>query len=202
MSPIKPAPLTRINLHAATVLLVDPNAQSLTVLMQAFHGFGAQGTVRAETLAEAKDAARCRTLDLVVCEGPFPDGDDGYDFVAWLRCSQLEPNAYAPIILTSAHVSHDNVARARDCGANFIVAKPISPTVLLERILWVARENRPWVECEAYSGPDRRFKNEGPPLGVEGRRSTDLSATVGFAKMPNMSQNEIDGLMMPKRAVL
>jgi CheY-like chemotaxis protein len=200
---MKPVPLTRINLHAATVLLVDPNSQSLSVLTQAFHGFGAQGTVRAETIAEAKDAARCRTLDLVVCEGAFHDGgEDGYDFVQWLRRSQLEPNAYAPVILTSAHVSHRNVARARECGANFIVAKPITPNILLDRILWVARENRPWVECDAYCGPDRRFKNEGPPAGMEGRRSTDLSGHVGRAKMPNMSQDEIDGLMMPKRAVI
>ena len=54
-----------------------------------------------------------------------------------------------------------------------MVAKPLVPAVLLERMLWVARSNRKFVESEAYVGPDRRFRAAGPPEGVAGRRAED-----------------------------
>lgn len=89
-------------------------------------------------------------------------------------------------------------AKARDCGANVVIRKPVSPQILFDRLAWVSRVQRPFIECESYIGPDRRFKSIGPPGGV-GRRSTDLSADVGTAKEPNMSQDEIDMLFKPAK---
>ena len=65
---------------------------------------------------------------------------DGYDFVHWLRRSGLKPNAFTPTILVAGHTPRDKVEKARDCGANYIVAKPLTPLVLLERIVFVSRE--------------------------------------------------------------
>jgi hypothetical protein len=94
------------------------------------------------------------------------------------------------------------VTKGRDCGASFLVAKPIVPRVLLDRVIWVARENRVFIECSTYSGPDRRFKFVGPPPGTEGRRSDDLPLEVGLANTPNMSQDAIDSLLQPQKAQL
>jgi hypothetical protein len=63
--------------------------------------------------------------------------------------------------------------QGRDAGANFTIAKPITPKIVLERILWAAKEDRQFIECETYLGPDRRFKNDGPPSGAKGRRRED-----------------------------
>lgn len=198
----RPQPSARINLKEAVILLFDANPQSMSILVQVLVGFGAKKLLTAATYAEAQALAKTEAIDLVICEGAAEGEEfDGYDFVHWLRRSELEPNAYCPVIVTSAHTSLRNVARARDCGANFFVMKPLLPTVLLERILWVAREKRPFVHCEVYVGPDRRFKHDGPPDG-HGRRATDLSAEVGAASMPNMSQAMIDSLMQPKRAIV
>lgn len=194
-----------INLRSASILLIDSNEQGLSILTQAVKGFGAKWMLRAQTFNEAKDIAEKSTVDLVICEGAFSgdEGPDGFDFVRWLRRSELDPNAFTPVIITCGHTSQANVERARDCGANFILAKPIVPQVLLERILWIARDERAIVGCEAYVGPDRRFKNQGPPLGTKGRRSSDLSATVSkVVKGPSMSQDEIDNLMLPQKAQL
>jgi hypothetical protein len=72
------------------------------------------------------------------------------------------------------HTPVDQIHKARDCGANFVVAKPITPRLLLERVLWIAQESRPFIELDGYVGPDRRFQNNGPPGGPgTGRRRTD-----------------------------
>ncbi len=193
---------SRIQLKKASILIVEPNPQGMNVLTQVLMGFGATGFVKAENYEEAREAVKGEPLDLIVCEAALADGGpDGFDFISELRRTNL-PNAMAPIIVVTAHTSRKNVQRARDCGAHFLVTKPLSPTVLLERILWIAQANRPFVTCQAYAGPDRRFQNLGPPPNMQGRRDTDLTGDIGAAVDPNMSQDEIDSLLKPqKRAV-
>ncbi len=193
----------RMNLKQATLLLVEPNGQNMAILSQVLMGFGAKTFHRCETIDSAKLLLERTEVDLIIAEGQAADGSpDGFDFVHWLRRTNLEPNAFAPVILTSTHTTMANVTLARDCGAHFIVAKPLIPTVLFDRILWVARVNRSFVTSDVYVGPDRRFKNVGPPDGTEGRRATDLKGEVGLAVEPNMSQGDIDSLIQPTRVAL
>ena len=172
----------RIDLSRAHVLLVDATPFGLEILAQAFAAFGARAPFRATSAAMGMRIAEAEPLDLIVCDAAL-GAPDGYDFVHHLRRSKLEPNAYAPVVLTSAHTRCSLVCKARDCGANFMVAKPISPRVMLERVLWIARENRPYTECENYVGPDRRFRFVGPPIDMDGRRQSDVKADGGDATL-------------------
>ncbi len=190
---------SRIDLRKATVLLIEPNNQAMDVLTQIFLGFGASHTLRASSFEEAQQAVHANVVDLIACEATLqPEEPDGYDFISWLRRSGLDPNAFAPALLISSHTSSRNVTRARDCGAHFMVSKPLAPTVMLQRILWIAQNNRTFVSCDVYCGPDRRFQNLGPPNGI-GRRHNDLPAEVGAVAGENMDQNEIDSLLMPQK---
>lgn len=148
---------SRFNLAGASVLLVENSHQGMGVLSQVFMGFGVADTLRAYSAEEAMEAARKRMLDLVVAETSLPGEADGYDLVRELRRAKGNPNAFTPVILISGHTPFAKVRKARDCGANFVVLKPLTPRVLLERILWISRENRPFVETPHYLGPDRRF---------------------------------------------
>ena len=71
-----------------------------------------------------------------------------------------------------------------------------------EERLFVARENRQFVVAPGYVGPDRRFKNVGPPAGTDGRRSDDLTAEVPDAAEPNMSQDELDAMFKPMKVMI
>ena len=186
----------RLNLKRASILLLEPNAQNMAILTQVLMGFGARTFHRCETAERAKSLLKEAPVDLMIIEGQTAEGGpEGFDFVHWLRRSEMEPAAYTPVIITCAHTSMANVKRARDCGAHFIVAKPLAPTILFERILWVARTDRAFISAGAYVGPDRRFKNHGPPLGVDGRRANDPD--VDAVPNPDMSQTEADDVMRP-----
>ena len=187
-------PSTRINLERATVLVLDDNGPSLDIWSQVVSGFGVSQLHRAESVSEAQDLVRTRTFDLIISDVQMPFVD-GIEFITWLRRDAPENNRYVPVILVTGHTRGADIFRTRDAGANFTVAKPITPKVLLERIFWVAREERAFIECDSYVGPDRRFKYEGPPIGMDGRRRDDLPAEVGNAQEANMSQDEINGLM-------
>jgi len=190
---------TRLNLDQARVLLLEEPQSGADILSQVFFGYGVRNPVRCASPDEAMTRLEEETYELIVCDADLPEGR-AYDFVMRLRRSALEPNRYCPVILLSGHTPSAYVAKARDCGANFVVAKPIRPMVLLERIVWVCGDNRIFVELDTYVGPDRRFQFLGPPPGVEGRRKGDRE-TLGEASTPNLSQDEIDGVFVKPQKV-
>lgn len=191
----------RVNLEQTTILLIDDNPQALDILSSVVQGFGVKEQVRCDSATKATEIVRHRMIDLILIDCAMPEMD-GYDFVRWLRRENAKPLNMTPVIMLTGHASPSQVQKSRDCGASFVVAKPITPAVLLKRILWLSRDERDFIECETYVGPDRRVRNLGPPLGMAGRRAGDLSAHVGEAKEENMAQDDIDSLIKPRRVAL
>jgi len=159
------------NFAGAVTMVIDDSPFALELTAQAVLGFGIKVRHACSSAAEAIGVLRDHPVDLILVDCEMP-GMSGYEFVRWLRRSGLEPNAFAPVIMTAAHVRRSKVSEARDCGANFLITKPFSAGVLLERIVWVARDARPFLEVGDYFGPDRRFRSE-PWEGLE-RRSEEI----------------------------
>lgn len=192
-------PPSRINLRALKALCVDGNGLGLDILSQTLLGFGVDRILRAPTADEAKAILTKEVIDLVLCDAQLGD-ESGHDFVRWLRLSQMEPNCHAPVFVITGHAIEPEVVKARDCGCSFVIAKPVSPAVLMQRILWVAGADRSFIESDNYTGPDRRFKFEGVPSELpQGRRKADVGSHLGEPVGANMSQEELDGLVKPQR---
>ena len=150
-----------INLTSATTMVVDDSAFGLDLTCQALRGFGIRTSYTCQSAAEAMEILVDHPIDLLVVDCEMPSVD-GYELVRWLRRS-TKTNALAPVIMTAAHMRRSKITEARDCGANFVVTKPFSASTLLERIVWVARDARPFLEVGDYFGPDRRIRDESPP---------------------------------------
>lgn len=203
---VTPAPppqlVGRINLRALKALCLDTNPQGLDILSQTLMGFGVDRIFRAPTTTEAKAILKKDTIDLILCDAQLGD-ESGHDFVRWLRNSKMEPNCHAPVFVVTGHALEPDVTNARDCGSSFVVTKPLSPAVLMQRILWVAGADRAFIESDNYTGPDRRFKFDGVPADVpQGRRKADGGSTLGQPTGANLSQEELDGLVKPQRLSL
>ncbi|MET4685120.1 response regulator [Brevundimonas faecalis] len=191
----------RVNLEQSTVLLIDDNPQALDMLGSIFQGFGVKEQIKCPSATEGKRIIQHRSVDLIVIDCADPEMDS-YAFARWLRRETPAPLRFIPVMLLTGHASEAKVQEGRDCGVSFVVTKPLTPAVLLKRILWLAGDEREFVESPNYVGPDRRVRNFGPPLGVAGRRKDDLSAHVGAAVEANMDQSDIDMLMKPQRVAL
>lgn len=165
-----------INLTGAVTMVVDDSPFALDLTIQALLGFGIRTRHACRTAAEAMEILKEENIDLLVVDCEMP-GIDGFELVRWLRRSGLEPNAFVPVVMTAAHIPRTRVAEARDCGANFVITKPFSAATLLERIVWVARDGRPFLEVGDYFGPDRRFRKASAP-GEE--RRADLIRKKAF----------------------
>ncbi|MGQ2989602.1 MAG: response regulator [Brevundimonas sp.] len=182
------------------MICADENLQGQEIISQILMGLGVQHIARVQSAEEFRAALTEKAFDLVLLDAGL--SGNGFAEIRWLRTSRLEPNRFAPVIILASHTPRSQVEEARDCGASFVVAKPLSPSIILQRLLWIGRAGRIFVETAAYSGPDRRFHNQGLPDGMAGRRKDDLSASIGEAVAPNMSQDEIDNMLKPQRMAL
>jgi DNA-binding response OmpR family regulator len=186
----------RLNLSKTNVLILQNNATELDILGQMFIGFAVKTIRKCLNVEEADLAVRTGTYDLIVVDADLPD-NAGLDFIAAVRRQSDSPNKLVPILLTCGHTAR----AAINSGANFVVAKPITPKTMFDRVVWLSRDEREFVESQGYVGPDRRRKAFGPPSGQKGRRDSDLSVEVGAASGPDMSQSMIDAMLNPKKAV-
>ena len=187
----------RVNLSTAEVLLACGDPEGLNILTEMFAGFGVHTPRRCLTGVEARTSVQERIYNLFVVDSALQD-ESGYDFIHWLRRSDITPNCYVPVILMTGHTKPSQIFKGRDAGASFVVRKPVAPLVMMQRIIWLLNDQRKFVASADYCGPDRRVKALGPPVGMKGRRHDDLSADVGTAKTPNLEQDEIDALFNPK----
>lgn len=162
--------LKTFNLSSAKLLLVAGHAYEANIYMGMLEGFGARGVVRCSTAEEANFQLERADFDLVIVDSRIRDGD-AYEFVRSIRQSQDPRRMFVPVLMIAGHTPREKITMARDSGSHFLIRKPISAATLLERILWIVREHRLFIESQAYSGPDRRFRTDGPP-GVE-RREDD-----------------------------
>lgn len=191
-------PPQKLCLRRLSILLVESGEQEMAILDQVMIGFAAKNITKRRNSTTAMATIQSDPPDLMIVSAALP-GMDGYDLVRWLRFNHASESRGIPVILLTAHTKAGDVMKARDCGANFIVTKPIAPKILYERIEWISKDDRPFIETKTYVGPERRFKSLGPPAGMSGRRKGDLSLHVAEATAPNMSQADIDALMNPKR---
>jgi response regulator RpfG family c-di-GMP phosphodiesterase len=174
-------PKAWINFDRARFLLLDDHTQGASILSQIIRAFGVAHYIPCTTISEAQQSVMEHELHLILINSNLKE-PGVYEFINWLRRYDEPPNCFAPVILIAGHTQRSNVERARDSGANIIMAKPVSPASVLERVIWAAREKRPYVKCASYAGPDRRFQDLGPPVGVPGRRYDDAPASEAAAE--------------------
>jgi CheY-like chemotaxis protein len=187
----------RLNFEQIEALIVDADPYSTSIIGQMLRGFGLNRHTTIESGEEAVRRLQNGHFDLLICDAILPDINAG-ELIRWIRLQPALALKYIPIVVLTGYTQHSSVTNMRDAGANIVVRKPVAPNVLFDHIAWSARTERPFIETDTFNGPDRRFKNTGPPDGV-GRRKTDLTTELGGPAEPNLSQNEIDTFLKPTR---
>jgi CheY-like chemotaxis protein len=123
------------NFNGASVLIVDENNGFMDIATQMLSGFGFRKFHRCSRLSESQTFARDHEADLVLVD-PFPRADDGLSLIRDLRQSQAAGAPPRVVIVMTGHTPREFIQKAREVGADYVVAKPFSPATLLERILW------------------------------------------------------------------
>ena len=83
-------------------------------------------------------------------------GLDGLGLTQETRVGEDTSNPYVPIIVVTAYTEFQHVTRARDSGVNEYLAKPVSARRIYSRICSLVDNERPFIRCRDFFGPDRR----------------------------------------------
>ena len=186
-----------INLRDLVILVAEPNAYLRRVMHGMLRGFGANKLLEVDNSIGLFQALSGQKIDILLCDARLSP-HNGLDVVRTIRRNGQNQNRTLPIMLLSADTNEVTVKRARDAGTNMVIAKPMSPSSLYDRLSWIAFNPRPFVDTATYFGPDRRFKIEGYPNGV-GRRKGDKVEEVAAEAGPALAQNDIDSLFNATR---
>ena len=185
------APPPRIDLKRARVVIVDDNPKALDILSQVLLGFAVRNITQCRSAEETLAYVEQDAADLLIVDGEMPE-QDGIELTQHIRSLPSGPNFTTPILVVSGFTPKHKIERCRDAGANWVITKPIVPSVLLTRIEWLAKSKRKFVTSPTYCGPDRRFQHLPLPEGVEERRAD----AIKLMEQPDrvLDQNEIDSV--------
>ncbi len=151
-----------INLRDLVLLIADPSSYLSTIVHRMLRGFGANKIMECRTSIELLQTLTDQKIDVLLCDANLPPLG-GLTVTQMIRRKVDNENRTIPILLMSSDTRETAVKQARDAGANMVIAKPISPASLYDRLAWVALTPRQFVDAPTYFGPDRRFKIEGYP---------------------------------------
>jgi len=186
-----------VNLRDLVILVADPNAYARRITNGMLRGFGANKVLEVEQTLSLFQVLTSQKIDILLCDMRLPP-HGGLMLTRTIRRNTNNENRTIPILLMSSDTGETTIKNARDAGANMVVAKPMSPSSLYDRLSWIAFNPRPFIDTATYFGPDRRFKIEGYPGGV-GRRKGDKLVEVAEEVGPGLAQNDIDNLFSAAR---
>jgi CheY-like chemotaxis protein len=162
--------LQRIAPAIRRVLVVDPNSGSARLTAELMKAMGARQIAillnGERALMEVADFEP--QLILTEIRGP---GFDGLEFVHQLRHSDHAARQ-APVIMITSEATAASILGARNAGAHEFLRKPYTAGDLFRRVENVTLKPRPWIQAQAYVGPDRRRFNSGEFVGSK-KRQTD-----------------------------
>lgn len=135
-SPMSPRSLDRLK-----ILVADDNALLRRGLREMLSQWGVDRVVTAADGTEAQEILRSEAIDLVVTDWIMaPMG--GAALLHWVRHAPESPRHGLPVIVLTAQADVPTVRAAWDAGADAVLAKPVSPVVIVRRIEAVLRHPR------------------------------------------------------------
>lgn len=182
-----------INLRDLVILIADPSPYIGMLTQSILRGFGATKVLDVRSSIGVIRTLTGQKVDILLCDARLPP-HGGIDLTLAIRRNTNNENRTVPILMMCSNTQISTVKNARDAGANMVIAKPMSPASLYDRLTWIAFDQRKFVDTATYFGPDRRFKIEGYPNGV-GRRAGDKAVEIAEESGPALAQSEIDNLL-------
>lgn len=147
------------------VMLYEQDSHYVHILREELMALGITHVVTVHSPEEALQIIQSHHIDVLVSELNLP-------LFRFIRTNSKSPNKRLPIVVATGAADYEHVAAARDAGINSMVTKPVSASGLFAHIHdALDAKHHPFVECSAYTGPERRHEASALYRGPERRRS-------------------------------
>lgn len=145
-----------LDLGGISLLVINDNEFLRTYMERLFSIMRVGSVITCANPRSARAELGTVKPDIVVIDLDLT-GVDGLELLRDIRRGESGIAGDVAILVASAHVDRDYVAKARDSGANWILVKPLTFRRLYEGLVRVIMDERAFVEGDGYAGPDRRL---------------------------------------------
>lgn len=153
--------MNRLLYDTAEALVYDPVSANRMATRSALYALGFRNIETVQTVKAFADQLRKRPPDLAMCEMQNADGDL-CNIVQSLRQGTHGHNPFIVVIATAWEKSASLIAKVVDCGADDLLLRPFSTSLLQGRIEAHIQRRKGFVVTTDYIGPDRRRDNTRP----------------------------------------
>lgn len=161
---------TSVDFSKLSILIVENHSLMRRLLVEMLRGFGVNKIFQASSVPEAIEIVYSERLDAIVLDF-FLDDMDGADFAKRIRYDASCSNRQVPILLVTGMPDHFKVLKVLDAGINAMLAKPIAPRDLYNRLTAMLTSPKPFVITNEYVGPMRK-RAATPPTNRAGQPPT------------------------------
>ena len=119
-----------IDLKGKQILLVEDDAFLHSILAKRFEGEGAT-VIHAVTGEEAIAAVKSSRIDLAVLDVLLP-GMNGFEVLKVIRNNEATSNI--PVVVVSNFSQPEDIEKAKECGAHYLVKALVSPDEIVSKI--------------------------------------------------------------------
>jgi DNA-binding response OmpR family regulator len=153
--------MARLSYDTAETLVYDPVSANRTATRAALYTIGFRFIETVSSLEGLSDSIRRRPPDLVLCESQGAD-TELCDMIQMMRQGAAGYNPFIVIIVTAWEKNAALISRVVDSGADDLLLRPFSTTLLAGRIEAHIERRKRFVITTDYVGPDRRHGNARP----------------------------------------
>lgn len=151
-----------VKLDDIRLFLCDPRVQIRSSLRMALNEAGLKNAniyEGGDVDAVATAVADPNGPDILICDVTETSHEACQLFSA-IRHNELGTNPFICIIAVAWSPRQPLVSKVVDSGADLLVAAPISPAIILDRISSLVHSRKPFVVTSNYVGPDRRISED------------------------------------------
>jgi DNA-binding response OmpR family regulator len=143
------------DLSKLRVLVVERSPLVRRLLAAVLGEIGVRHVVATESPDEGFGAFVAAPADLVLVA--WSSDFNGIELLRRVRTDPRSPDPRAAVIVMRSNDQSRHALTARDAGATDYLPMPLTVRELFARISAAVEDDRPFVRCPAYAGPDRRL---------------------------------------------
>ena len=169
--------MAKIAFEKLRIVIVGDNVHMRCIVRSLLRAFGSREIYEAENGASGLKTLESYSPDILITDIKMPIFD-GIELIEMIRNPDGSKFSFLPIIVLSAYSEKKFVVQARDAGVSEFLCKPVSASILYERIQNVIENPRRYVKTRNYFGPDRRRFDDPNYVGSDRRETSDETFVV------------------------
>jgi two-component system, chemotaxis family, chemotaxis protein CheY len=156
-----------LDFASISFLIVDDQPFTRRIVRSILHGFGSRDVHESANGAEALEITRTMMPNIIVTDLIMPDFG-GLKFIKTVKAPSA-PTRTIPVIVLSGYLTKSAAIELKRCGAEELLAKPVSPKGLYEHI------SRIVLRSDQASAPMAFVQNQRRHAEVQKRKAGDLA---------------------------